>query len=126
MGKPLGAKPRKRILRRLAAEAYRRELEQALAKLEKHFAAWRSGEIDAFKLEQRIHEFHNGIARDLWKRYEQLNPNLSLPRAVAVGVLVREEVPSELLAQWDTLIEDYQREAGAASAGSEGAGEGAC
>jgi hydroxypyruvate isomerase len=56
-------------LRRLADEAYRRELDAALREVAAAFGEWEAGKLSGFALSDRIHEFHNGIARDLWHNY---------------------------------------------------------
>ncbi len=59
----------KRRIRELAGLAYERSLSAALADLDSEFARWRQGQCDAFELEECIHKFHDGVARDLWKKY---------------------------------------------------------
>ena len=104
----VGAKKRRRLFRELAALAHRRELEQALGELEACFRAWRSGEIDASELSDRIHEFHDGAAREAWKRYQSLEPEMSVPVALARRVLKEEDVPPELLEQLRRVVEAYR------------------
>ena len=50
-------------------EAYERELRRELTKLDASFEAWRQGEIDSWDLCDRIHKFHNGASRELYKQY---------------------------------------------------------
>ncbi len=45
----------KRLIREYAARAYEAELGRALGELEAQFAAWRSGQISAAELSDRIH-----------------------------------------------------------------------
>ena len=51
-------------VRGLAGEAYERELVVALRSLREAFVHWEAGSISASDLTDRIHEFHNGVARD--------------------------------------------------------------
>lgn len=97
-------KATKRRLRELAREAHSRELSKALAKLEGHFARWRTGEIDAFELKHRVHLFHDGISRDLFVFYRDSQPTNAVARATALGVLERDEVPPEILEHLQSAI----------------------
>jgi hypothetical protein len=92
-------KGQKRKLRELNALAYARELETALAALERDFAWWRAGKIDPFELSDRIHAFHDGVSRDLWKTYEMSPMFAATVRdALERKVLSEAEVPPEVLA----------------------------
>jgi hypothetical protein len=55
----------KRLIREYAARAYEAELGQELGELEQQFAAWRSGQISAGELSDRIHAFSRGPAHEL-------------------------------------------------------------
>lgn len=57
-------------LRRLAGLAYERELAHELTTIEAAFRAWRAGELSPFDLSDRIHAFHNGVARDLLRHLQ--------------------------------------------------------
>lgn len=61
-------------LRRLAGLAYERELAHELTTIEAAFRAWRAGELSPFDLSDRIHAFHNGVARDLFVTYNRWDP----------------------------------------------------
>src|SRR5262245_14102262 len=101
----LNSKANKRRLRSLAGMAYTRELGNELAKLEMDFGAWRRGEIDPFELSDRIHRFHDGVSRDLYVTYRDLPPGHAVARAIALHVLERAEVPSDLLAALESTIQ---------------------
>lgn len=58
-----------------AARAYEAELGQAVGELEQQFAVWRSGQLSAGELSDRIFAFSRGRACELWQRY---NENLGL------------------------------------------------
>jgi hypothetical protein len=92
-------------LRKLASEAYARELDAALRDLASAFTDWKAQRIDGFMLAQTIHEFHDGIARDLWGRYERLAPELAVRLALEAGVIRSSEVPTELQAKLGTRPE---------------------
>ena len=100
-----GEKQRRKQTRELVATAYLRELTAALTALAARVEAWRAGQIDACQLNEDVHAYHNGAARDLWKKYN-MPADLLLTLLVAGGVLHKEEVPADLL--------DAPRRAGAA------------
>jgi hypothetical protein len=89
----------RRTLRKLASQAYARELDEALRDLASAFTDWKAQRIDGFTLAQTIHEFHDGIARDLWARYEPVSPEVAVRMALEAGVIRPGEVPTELHAK---------------------------
>lgn len=111
MAANLDAKAIKRKLRELAGVAYTRELGAELSKLELEFARWRSGEIDPFELSKKIHEFHDGISRDLYVLYGRLPPSESVARAVVLKVIQEAEVPPEILAALERPLQFFRWQA---------------
>ena len=102
---PRGQRKRRKALRELAGTAHERELVQALSDLEAKFQAWRKGDISSFELSDLVHEFHNGINRNIWRRYVYLKPDQSVPAAVAHGILKEDEIPPPLLEEMKASIE---------------------
>lgn len=90
-------KKMKRQMRELATLAYERELGNHLSKLQRNFSEWGAHKITAFELSDRIHEFHNGPSRELFKTYDLPKPDFLVVRAVVLGILTEEEVPAEIL-----------------------------
>ena len=74
-------------LRELATEAWEIELRESLEALFEDFGRWADDEYSSFDLSDRIHEFHDGISRELDKRYTGLPPLVVVARAIAVGVI---------------------------------------
>ncbi len=101
-------KAQRKELRRLAGLAYERELSTALTALEAQFRQWHAGTLDVHQLSDAIHQFHNGIARDLYVTYTRLQPQVSVAQAVARSVLRAEEVPAALRDALHTLIAFYE------------------
>jgi hypothetical protein len=97
-------KSEKRTLRKLAGEAYARELHEALGDLDSAFSDWRNGRIDGFQLSDFIHDFHQGPSRDLYVQYTQTDPGLLVARAVARGLLKDSEVPKPLTSALSEVI----------------------
>ncbi len=89
-------KSEKRVLRKLIAEAHKRELTQALERLCAEFRHWESGDIDSFELDERIHHYHQNDARIIWSRYNGGLPLLMvLAGTVQLGLMTLEELPAE-------------------------------
>jgi len=89
-------KSERALLRRLAAEAWNVELSQHLTALLEQFNIWTNSGMNAFELSDKIHEFHNGIARELYGRYTNLDPSIVVSRAIAVGILGKEVLDESL------------------------------
>jgi hypothetical protein len=101
-------KAQRRELPRFASRAYERELGAALAALETQFREWHAGSLDVHQLSDAIHQFHNGIARDLFVTYTRLEPRIAVAQAVARKVLRDDEVPATLREALHTLIVFYE------------------
>ncbi len=95
-------------LRRLAALAYERELGTALAALEGQFHEWHAGNLDVHELSDAIHQFHNGVARDLYVTYTRLEPRVAVAQAVGRKILRDDEVPPTLREALQSLITFYE------------------
>jgi hypothetical protein len=98
----------KRLLRQYLAEAYQRELHRELAKLDKSFAEWRNGLIGSDELSQRVHRYETGPARELYKRYNDGPPDMTVAYAIVTGILQLDEVSPELLEAIERPLGFYQ------------------
>jgi hypothetical protein len=86
-------KSQKKHFRQLAGQCYEKEISLALEALYEDFQKWKKSEISAWDLNEKIHEHHNGTARELWKIYEQTNdPSLAVSLALAKGIIKIEDV----------------------------------
>ena len=102
-------KAQKRELRRLAALAHERDLAAAAGALEQQFNLWRQGRLDVFALNEEIHKYHNGISRELYKRYVLGEPEMALAFAVQRGLVLEKEVTPEVLdyiSGWMSFFKD--------------------
>ena len=95
-------------LRQLAGQAWEAELENELEALFEHFTTWAENGLNAFKLSDLIHEFHNGMSRDLYARYTTLPPTITVPRAVALGILGEGDIDPELLKKLASEIKTFR------------------
>ncbi len=96
MSMPDYPKSVKRSLRELAGVAYEEEMRRALRQLAESFDAWRAGEIDVWDLDRRIHKYHNGPARELYKQYNESRVDMLVAYAIMRGIISQETVPTEL------------------------------
>jgi hypothetical protein len=99
---------RRRLLQSLAAMAEERELTAALAALEGEFRAWRRGKRTISQLRDAIAQFQNGPAREIVSHYQYLNPDASVPMAVARGILKEEEIPVSLMKSIRADLENHR------------------
>lgn len=84
-------------MRELISTAYSRELNRHLEELALKFDQWRKEVIDCWELSNMIHEFHDGISRDLYKMYNYgKDEDLLVARAIVHGLLSKDEVSDEL------------------------------
>lgn len=90
-------KSERKELRKLAGSAYERELAKALETLEESFRQWRKKKISAFELSDRVHKFHNGVARNLWSFYEAGHTEIIVRHAIAKGIILKTEVSPGIL-----------------------------
>ncbi len=85
-------KKQKKHIREMAGVAYEREMAAALDKLLAAFQEWKQGGITPFDLDEKIHQYHNGTARELYKQYATGDPDMSVLFALAKGILKIEEI----------------------------------
>jgi len=94
----------RRAIRELATVAYERELGSALESLQRHFSAWREGEMSPFELTDAIHRFHNGIARELHNQYSsQSFLEAAVAGAIIRGTIAASEIPEAARERLDEL-----------------------
>jgi hypothetical protein len=63
------------------------------------------GEIDVFVLNDCIHKFHDGVSRDLYKRYAMGESEWSVASAIARNVLKESEIDHSILNGLRSVIE---------------------
>ena len=83
-------------LRKLMDMAYERELSHELSQLADHFDSWKAGKISAGELDHLIHRYHDDRARELYKYYNAVSPDLAVARAVAEGWFTQEMISDEV------------------------------
>ena len=100
----------KHLVREWAGIAHDRELRRALGELRIQFDRWERGDIDAFGLNDLVHQFHQDASREIWKRYATTHLEPAVASAVAAGVLRKEELPTELVQHIAGLIDFYEHD----------------
>ena len=95
----------KHALRRLSAVAHEEELRRALLPVAAAFEEWRAGQLGSGELTERIHDFHQGPARELFKKYNSGPLEYAVAHAIVARVLDREVVPAEVLEHCKGVIE---------------------
>lgn len=98
----------KSLLRQLASEAWEAELTRELEELFERFCIWADDGISAFDLSDEIHEFHNGVSRELYKCYSGLPPESAVARAIALGMLNEESLEPALQEKLRPSIEAFR------------------
>jgi len=73
-------------------------------KLYEQFQRWRGDDISVFELNDKLHQFHNGIARELYKRYVIMDPDFGVAHALNHGILGVEEVREDLVNALGNLV----------------------
>jgi hypothetical protein len=101
-------KSERALLRRLAEEAWEAELRDALTELFEEFGKWADDGMSAFELSDKIHEFHNGISRELYGRYATLGPAMMVSRAVALGMIDEAALGKPLLEKLSSTIKSFR------------------
>lgn len=107
---PEFSKSEMKILRAAAGRSWERELDAALDRLFDSFQQWKNGEIEAFELSERIHRFHDGDARDLYKFYTRAKAPIAAGYGVAQGWIERDEIVPALLQKLESMIAFYEAE----------------
>ena len=96
-----------KLLREHRDRAWEAENRIALGALADKFDEWREGKLATDELDHAVHEYHDGIGREIWKRYALGDPGLALARAVLVGIIDRDSLPPEVLEHVSPLVRAY-------------------
>ncbi|MGB1109871.1 MAG: hypothetical protein ACPG4N_05925 [Gammaproteobacteria bacterium] len=96
-----------RQLRELAALAHERALEDALEPLYEDFLKWADDGHSAFDLNDLIHQFHNGISRELYKLYVLDPPHLAVIAGLECKALSKLDFDSELYGKVAPLLDVF-------------------
>ena len=98
----------KRVLLDYYWRAHDEELRRALAVLASSFDDWKQGQLSNEDLADRIHKFHNGVSREIYKRYDGKMLEFTVTRAIVEELLERSKIPAELLEYLKESLEAYE------------------
>lgn len=98
----------KKMLTTWSTEAYRRELDRELGRLQKEIDAWKRGRVSSEELSHRIHEWDRGPSKALSKQYDYGQPDANVAYAIVIGILKEQEVPDALLEALASPLEMYR------------------
>jgi len=92
-------------LRKLVGKAYEIELGRCLDTLFEQYQQWKEQEITVWELEEKIHEFHNRRARELYKAYSFGDLAFSVAFGIHSGVIDISEVEQTCLSEVKKKLE---------------------
>jgi len=98
-----------KLLRELAQVAYERDLSRSIDELHRQMADWKNGQMTVWDIEQSIHEFHNKIARSLYRSYAHTDSILAVAIGIAQGVIVLADALEEVREQLQQIVEGINR-----------------
>jgi hypothetical protein len=101
---PSFTKREARKLAELSELARARELNHDLHHIVRACGEFRSGHIDEIDLDELLREYVQGTSRLVLARYEDLEPDVAVARAVALELLEASEVPPALLKKHEKFI----------------------
>ena len=85
-------KSERKTIRKLAALAWERQLRSELHKIAAAIADMDKEVLSPFEVNQKIHDFHNGVSRKLFRLYSDSQPWFSVCRAHYDRVLNDDDV----------------------------------
>ena len=70
-----------------------------------HRYEWKEGKVTVWDIEQSIHEYHDKIARSLYRSYAMTDTFLAVAFGVAQGVLSLDDIPESEKAKIQDVAE---------------------
>ena len=104
------SKKMKALLRQYADLACEAEMKAALGVLAAKFCEWEAGRLSSADLHALIHKYHDGIGREIWRRFTSNDPDVSLAHAVAAGFVTKESLPGEVQDHIAGMVEFFLEE----------------
>ena len=90
-------KKEKRELRKIVSDCYEEHLTEVLEHLYEDFQKWGGKYINVFELTDRIHEFHDRDARELYKMYVMSPPETAIIYALRHRIISKDAIDKNLL-----------------------------
>lgn len=95
-------------LRELKIEAHEREIKKHLVDLSKKFDKWKKDKLTSGELSIHIHEYDKGPQEWMMNFYNTMEDETKVARAVAIGLLSRDEVPDDILELIEREIKTFE------------------
>ena len=99
------SKKEKRELRELVGQCYEQHLEEHLEELYEDFQKWGGKHIGAVELTDRIHKFHDGAARELYKMYIMTPPEIAIIYAIRNKIITKDELETNIIKKLASHLE---------------------
>lgn len=96
-------------MKELARLAYERDLSRCIDVLHAQMNEWKHGRMTVWDIEQSIHEYHDKIARSLYRSYAMTDTFLAVAFGVAQGVLSLDDIPNSEKAKVQDVAESINR-----------------
>ena len=108
---PAMSKKQKKHLQELSDRCYELEMSAALNRLYDDFIKWKNEKIDAWDLNESVHQHHDGTARSLYNFYEVLrNPQNAVAHGVVKGIIQMDDIQKDCHPFVERLIEYYKQQ----------------
>jgi hypothetical protein len=96
-------------MKELALLAYERDLSRCIDVIHAQMNEWKVGKMTVWDIEQSVHEFHNKIARSLYRSYVMTDTILAVAFGVAQGVISLDDIPESEKAKIQDVAEGINR-----------------
>jgi hypothetical protein len=98
-----------KLLRALVEEAWAEELNYSLEEQFDNFMKWADDAMSPFELVEQMHLFHNGVARELYKKYSGPLVSTTVAKAIAENHIDESELSDELIAKLKGEIATFRK-----------------
>jgi len=97
-------KKQKKHLRALAMKAYEIDLGRCIDTLFDKYQKWKQQQISVWEVNDQIHEYHDDIARSLYKTYTMKDPIYPVAFGVKSGAIDISEVDPSCLDEVERIV----------------------
>jgi hypothetical protein len=100
----------KKELRQHVGRAWEAEMKAALGDLAAKFDGWRAGHVSTADLDAAIHKYHDGAAREIWRRFSTNDLKMPLAHAVAVGLIEEQSLSPEVRDHISSMVAFFREQ----------------
>ena len=94
-------------LRIHVAEAHEYELREALEELFEEFLKWLDKGMNTFDLNDKVHQFHDGISRDLYKTYVLSDTELAAAIGLHKKAIDPDHIDEDILRKLEPIVQGF-------------------